>query len=54
MNYAEARLVTWPPFLHLRTSNATACLQGPDRIKGAYAYRTLLQYLPLSFPSYPW
>ena len=46
MSYAEKRLVSWTfsPCNYLRNSNTRRCLQGQDRIKGAYAFQTLLQY----------
>jgi hypothetical protein len=42
MWYAEDRLVS-PPFSSRLRAQQTGFLQGPYRIQGAYAYRTLLK-----------
>ena len=46
MNYAEARLVSHVEDERMRLVEQLP-LQGPERIKGAYAYQTLLQASPI-------
>ena len=48
MWFAEARLVSISPFLKDLVQHLN--LQGSERIKGAYAYQTLLRYVFIARP----